>query len=103
MAGATFGLAYMYTGKDWVWKPLQQKAIEYSKDGYLFPKSSATGQAVVETPAPARRSNSTAGVVVNTQSSGEEHTAKEYAEARYQKIKSWWDSKRSGGNGNKEP
>ncbi|KAG0041941.1 Rho- GTP-binding protein RhoN [Gryganskiella cystojenkinii] len=105
LAGSTFGLAYMYAGKDWIWKPLQQKAIEYNKDGYLFPKSPSTGQTtVVETPAPPPRRSSTAGVVVSTQTTGEKHSAKEYAEARYQKIKSWWDSKRSGGaSGNKEP
>ena len=99
MAGASFGLAYMYAGKDWVWRPLQQKAIEYNKDGYLFTKSNPATPPAVDTPVNPRRSSS--GVVVSTQGAGEEHSAKEYAEARYQKIKSWWDAKKNGGN--KEP
>lgn len=85
----------MFAGKDWVWKPLQQKAIEFNKDGYLFPKPNPVSSTAPETPTATRHSS--AGVVVNTQGKMEEHSAKEHVEARYQKIKSWWDSKRKGG------
>ncbi|KAI8355942.1 hypothetical protein B0O80DRAFT_528338 [Mortierella sp. GBAus27b] len=97
LAGSTFGLAYMYAGKEFVWTPLSRMAIEFNKDSNLFGKSSQSESA-------RPNSWSQGGVVVdnNTSSRNEgERTAKDYAQARYERIKSWWDSKRNGG-GNKE-
>lgn len=43
---------------------------------------------------------SSGGVIVDNNSKGE-RTAKDYVQARSERIKSWWDSKGTGG-GNKE-
>ncbi|KAG0203612.1 hypothetical protein BGX28_004135 [Mortierella sp. GBA30] len=99
LAGSTFGLAYMYAGKELIWTPLQQKAIELNKDTNLFgrlaPKSSLPPPPPTAEAKPSRSWGSFGTVIDNSK---EEHTAKDYAQARYEKIKSWWDSKRNGGS-----
>ncbi|KAF9570657.1 hypothetical protein EC968_001544 [Mortierella alpina] len=100
LAGSTFGLAYMYAGKDLIWTPLQLKAIELNKDtgvfGKLAPKAAAspTTHSSTTEPKPSRIWGSF-GTVIDS-SNKEEHTAKEYAQSRYEKIKSWW-TKGNGG------
>ncbi|KAF9351733.1 hypothetical protein BGX34_000390 [Mortierella sp. NVP85] len=98
LAGSTFGLAYMHSGKDLIWIPLQQMAIEFDKDSNVFGKW-VTKPSQGDTGRP--KSWNSGGVVVDSHHNKEERTAKDYAQARYEKIKSWWDSKRNGGN--KEP
>ncbi|KAG0313026.1 hypothetical protein BGZ99_009144 [Dissophora globulifera] len=96
LAGATFGLGYMHYGQDLVWSPLRRKAIEWNKDSNLFgkwtPKSSPQPEES------ASKSLNIPGATVDTHSNRQERSAKDYAEARYEKIKSWWDTRRSGGN-----
>ncbi|KAF9960532.1 hypothetical protein BGZ65_012186 [Modicella reniformis] len=95
LTGSTFGLAYMYSGKDLIWTPLQHKMIEFNKDSNLFgkwtPKASQSN--------PGQPKSSSSGIVtVDSHSNKKERTAKDYAQARYEKMKSWWDSRRDGGN-----
>ncbi|KAF9924530.1 hypothetical protein BGZ67_009213 [Mortierella alpina] len=100
LAGSTFGLAYMYAGKDLIWTPLQLKAIELNKDtgvfGKLAPKAAAppTSPSSAAEAKPSRTWGSFGSV--NDSSNREEHTAKDYAQSRYEKIKSWW-TKGNGG------
>ncbi|KAF8928351.1 hypothetical protein EDD21DRAFT_418626 [Dissophora ornata] len=107
LAGATFGLAYFYAGRELIWTPLQQKAIEMNKDSNLFGKLTSRSSSQADAASPSR-SWSLPGVAVDINSSSssssndkEERTAKDIAQARYEKIKSWWDTRRNGGN--KEP
>ncbi|KAG0248569.1 hypothetical protein BG011_010129 [Mortierella polycephala] len=96
LAGATFGLAYMYAGKELIWTPLQQKAIELNKDANLFVKSGPKSSPPAVEVKPARSwgfSDITAG-----DTKKHTPTAKEYAEARVERIKAWWDSTKNGGN-----
>lgn len=84
----------MYAGKDLIWTPLQLKAIELNKDtgifGKLAPKA-ATPPSSLSSAAEAKPSRtwSSFGTVIDS-SNKEEHTAKDYARSRYEKIKSWW-------------
>ncbi|ORZ10362.1 hypothetical protein BCR41DRAFT_308704 [Lobosporangium transversale] len=88
LAGSTFGLAYIYAGKDCMWSPLQQKAIELNKDTYLFGKLNSKSPAQTDV----------TGSLGNGNADMEGRSAKEIAVARYNKIKAWWDIKRSGGD-----
>ncbi|KAF9181626.1 hypothetical protein BGZ51_005293 [Haplosporangium sp. Z 767] len=96
LAGSSFGLAYSYAGKELIWTPLQQKAIELNKDANLFgklgPKSSPPAAEIK----PAR----SWGFSDVTASDTKKHTptAKEYTEARVERIKAWWDGTKNGGN-----
>jgi hypothetical protein len=88
----------MHSGKDFIWTPLQQMAIEFNKDSGVFGKR-VTKPSQGDAGRP--KSWNSSGVIVDSHHDKEERTAKDYAQARYEKIKSWWDSKRNGGN--KEP
>ncbi|KAF9904044.1 Rho- GTP-binding protein RhoN [Linnemannia zychae] len=88
LAGSTFGLAYMYAGKDLIWTPLQQKAIELNKDAKLFGKWTPTE---VTTTRP--RGSSVIEVAADNSHDNEERSAKDLVRARLDKVKSWWDSK----------
>ncbi|KAF8938957.1 Rho- GTP-binding protein RhoN [Haplosporangium gracile] len=89
LAGSTFGLAYMYAGKDLVWAPLQQKAIELNKDTKLFGKGTPT-----ETkPAVRSRGSSVIEVTSDNTADREERSAKELVQARLDRVKGWWNSR----------
>jgi hypothetical protein len=79
----------MYAGKDLVWTPLQQKAIELNKDAKLFGKGVPT-----ETKAAVRpRSSSVIEVTSENATDKEERLAKDLLQARVDRIKGWWNSK----------
>ncbi|KAF8984214.1 hypothetical protein BGZ46_008624 [Entomortierella lignicola] len=93
LAGSTFGLGYMYAGKDYLWTPLQQMAIDFNNDSNLFgkPRPKYTVQTDSDQP---KSWNST---ISGNNSKDDERTAKQYVQARYEKFKSWWETKRNGG------
>ncbi|KAG0295498.1 Rho- GTP-binding protein RhoN [Linnemannia gamsii] len=89
LAGSTFGLAYMYAGKDLVWTPLQQEAIELNKDAKLFGKGAPT-----ETKTPVRpRGSSVIEVTSDNTTDKEERSAKDIVQAKFDRVKGWWNSK----------
>ncbi|KAF9355744.1 hypothetical protein BGX26_006183 [Mortierella sp. AD094] len=97
LAGSTFGLAYMYAGKDYLWTPLQQKAIEFNKDSNLFGKLSPKLPSQTDS-TQSRTWNSTISTMESNGTKDDERSAKQYAQARYEKIKSWWETRRNGGS-----
>ncbi|KAI1291539.1 Rho- GTP-binding protein RhoN [Mortierella claussenii] len=99
LAGSTFGLAYMYAGKNLIWTPLQEKAIELNKDSNLFGKLSPKSSTTTSSTPPHSSLGSVIEVTKNSSgTSSDERSAKEIAQARMDKVKSWWDAKRGGGN-----
>ncbi|KAG0274896.1 Rho- GTP-binding protein RhoN [Linnemannia exigua] len=88
LAGSTFGLAYMYAGKDLVWTPLQQMAIEFNKDAKLFGKWTPT-----ETKVARPRGPSVIEVASDNSHDSEERSAKDLVQARLDRVKGWWNSK----------
>ncbi|KAF9095360.1 hypothetical protein BGX27_001293 [Mortierella sp. AM989] len=93
LAGSTFGLAYMYAGKDHLWVPLQQKAIEFNRDSNLFGKLSPKSPSQTDSAQRGVRNSTNS----NNNAKNDERNAKQYAQARYEKIKSWWETRRNGG------
>ncbi|KAF9427507.1 hypothetical protein BGZ94_004772 [Podila epigama] len=94
LAGSTFGLAYMYGGKSAIWQPMQEKAIELSKDANLFARfpsftPAASNQAQKKSD---NRSSSSFLKDINQHPAHEEHSAKEYVQGATDKIKSWWNN-----------
>ncbi|KAF9433710.1 hypothetical protein BGZ76_009082 [Entomortierella beljakovae] len=95
LAGSTFGLAYMYAGREYLWTPLQQKAIEFNKDSNLFGKLSSK----FPPQADSTRSGSWASsnpAVESQDNKDEERNAKHIVQARYDKLMSWWETRRGG-------
>lgn len=82
-------MAYMYAGKDLVWTPLQQKAIELNKDTKLF------GKGVLTETKPVVRSRSSSVIEVTSDNTAdrEERSAKDFVQARLDRVKGWWNSK----------
>lgn len=79
----------MYAGKDLVWTPLQQKAIELKKDAKLFGKGPPT-----ETKTPVRpRGSSVIEVTSDNITDKEERSAKDLVQAKLDRVKGWWNSK----------
>ncbi|KAG0014191.1 hypothetical protein BGZ80_010592 [Entomortierella chlamydospora] len=97
LAGSTFGLAYMYAGKDYIWTPLQQKAIEFNNDSNIFGKLSQKNLSQKDS-TQSRIWSSTISTVENSGTKDDERSAKQYVQARYEKIKSWWEARRNGGS-----
>ncbi|KFH71683.1 hypothetical protein MVEG_01978 [Podila verticillata NRRL 6337] len=99
LAGSTFGLAYMYGGKSLIWQPMQEKAIELSKDSNLFDRfpsfsPASWNEASKKPPTP---SSSSILKDISEHPPHDDRTAKEYVQATTDKIKSWWNSKKNGG------
>ncbi|KAF9159891.1 hypothetical protein DFQ26_006084 [Actinomortierella ambigua] len=78
LAGATFGLAYLYGGQTHIWNRCQQWAIDYNKDADKFARL---------TPNPHRHATS------EPSSSPQETQG-----SAWDKTKSWWNQKRGGGS-----
>ncbi|KAG0354393.1 Rho- GTP-binding protein RhoN [Podila minutissima] len=99
LAGSTFGLAYMYGGKSMIWQPMQEKAIEFSKDSSLFARFPSFSPASWNEASkkPSAPPSSSILKDINEHPSHENRTAKEYVQATSDKIKSWWNSKKNGG------
>ncbi|KAF9175954.1 hypothetical protein BGX21_005316 [Mortierella sp. AD011] len=97
LAGSTFGLAYMYAGKDYLWTPLQQKAIEFNNDSNVFGKLSQKNLSQKDS-TQSRIWSSTISTADSSGTKDDERSAKQYVQARYEKIKSWWEAKRNGGS-----
>ncbi|KAF9926138.1 Rho- GTP-binding protein RhoN [Linnemannia zychae] len=93
LAGSTFGLAYMYAGKDLIWTPMQKKAIEFNKDTNLFGKWTQTE--TPKTAATRHRGSSVIEVSSDTthHDNDNERSAKHIVQARLDKIKGWWSSR----------
>ncbi|KAF9578491.1 hypothetical protein BGW38_005671 [Lunasporangiospora selenospora] len=96
LAGATLGLTYAHYGNSTIWHPLQKKAIEFNNDGNLFEKKEVPPTPNISTQT--SQWNSPFGITPRDEHS-KDQSAKDLVQARLDKVKAWWNSRRSGGNG----
>ncbi|KAG0346654.1 hypothetical protein BG004_001148 [Podila humilis] len=98
LAGSTFGLAYMYGGKSLIWQPMQEKAIECSKDSNLFARfpSFSPASSNDTSKKPTAPPSSPILKDMKEYNSHDSHSAREYVHATSEKIKSWWSGRKGG-------
>ncbi|KAF9972478.1 hypothetical protein BGZ73_004405 [Actinomortierella ambigua] len=79
LAGASFGLAYLYGGQTHIWNRCQQWAIDFNKDSDKFSRLA---------------SNPSMPTILNNEPS----SPQEIKGSAWDRTKSWWGQKRGGGN-----